>query len=75
VHCRDADGHEPVGVVIEPLCAKQRDGTYCGRLGHEQKKLQDPQDVLVESDLLRQQLKKRPEYRGLQRRSETGSDL
>ena len=28
MHCRDANGHEPVGVVIEPLCAKHGGWIY-----------------------------------------------
>jgi hypothetical protein len=39
---------------------EERDWTYSGRLRHErEKKLRDPQDVLMEADRLQQQLKKR----------------
>jgi hypothetical protein len=39
---------------------EERDWTYFGRLRLErEKKLRDPQDVLIEADRLRQQLKKR----------------
>src|SRR5260370_20306706 len=47
--------------LVERLAEReQRDWTYFGRLRHErEKKLRDPQDVLIETDRLRQQLKKR----------------
>ena len=47
--------------LVERLAEReQRDWTYFGRLRHErEKKLRDPQDVLIEADRLRQQLKKR----------------
>jgi hypothetical protein len=38
--------------------------SYFGRLRHgREKKLRDPQDVLIEADRLRQQLKKHPAQR------------
>ena len=47
--------------LIERLAEREeRDWTYFGRLRHEQeKRLRDPQDVVIEADRLRQQLKKR----------------
>jgi hypothetical protein len=47
--------------LIERLAEREeRDWTYFGRLRHErEKKLRDPQDVLIDADRLRQQLKKR----------------
>ena len=48
---------EPVERLAE---REERDWTYFGRLRHErEKKLRDSQDVLIEADRLRQQLKKR----------------
>jgi hypothetical protein len=46
---------------IERLAQREeRDWTYFGRLRHErEKKLRDPQDVLIEADRLRQQRNKR----------------
>ncbi len=51
--------------LVEWLAEReQRDWTYFGRL-HQQreKKYRDPQDVLIEADLLRQRIKKRPAQR------------
>jgi hypothetical protein len=47
--------------LVERLAEREeRDWTYFGRLRHErEKKLRDPQDVLIEANRLRQQLKKR----------------
>jgi hypothetical protein len=47
--------------LVERLAEReQRDWTYFGRFRHErEKKLRDPQDVLIEADRLRQRLKKR----------------
>jgi hypothetical protein len=47
--------------LVERLAEReQSDWTYFGRLRHErEKKLRDPQDVLIEADGLRQQLKRR----------------
>jgi hypothetical protein len=47
--------------LVERLAEREeRDWTYFGRLRHErEKKLRDPQDVLIEADRLWQQLKKR----------------
>jgi hypothetical protein len=47
--------------MVERLAeSEEREWTYFGRLRHErEKKLRDPQDVLIEADRLRQQLKKR----------------
>jgi hypothetical protein len=47
--------------LVERLAEReQRDWTYFGRLRHErEKKLRDPQDVLIEADGLRPLLKKR----------------
>ena len=53
--------------LVERLAEREeRDWTYFGRLRLElEKKLRDPQDVLIEADRLRQQLKKRrPQRRG-----------
>jgi hypothetical protein len=48
---------EPVERLAE---REERDWTYFGRLRHErEKKLRDPQDVLIEADRLRQRVKKR----------------
>jgi hypothetical protein len=46
-------------VVIEPLCAKQRELIYWPAVPRAGDKLRDPQDALIEADRLRQQLKKR----------------
>jgi hypothetical protein len=47
--------------LVERLAEREeRDWTYFGRLRHErEKKLRDPQDVLIEADRLRKQVKKR----------------
>jgi hypothetical protein len=47
--------------LVERLAEREeRDWTYFGRLQHErEKRLRDPQDVLIGADRLRQQLKKR----------------
>ena len=58
-------GGEPGREINYELVARlaereERDWTYFGRLRHErEKKLRDPQDVLIEADRQRQQLKKR----------------
>jgi chromatin segregation and condensation protein Rec8/ScpA/Scc1 (kleisin family) len=51
--------------LVERLAEREeRDRTYFGRRRHErEKKLRDPQDVLIEADRLRQPLKKRREQR------------
>jgi hypothetical protein len=51
--------------LVEQLAEREeRDWTF-GRLRRErEKKLRDPQDVLIEADRLRQQLKKRRAQRG-----------
>ena len=48
--------------LVERLAEREeRDWAYVGRLRHErEKKLRDPQDVLIEADRVRHQLKKRP---------------
>ena len=52
-------------VVIELAEREERDWAYFGRLRHErEKKLRDPQDVLIKADRMRQQLKKRWPQRG-----------
>jgi hypothetical protein len=47
--------------LVERLAEREeRDWTHFGRLHHErEKKLRDPQDVLIEANRLRQHLKKR----------------
>jgi len=47
--------------LVERLAEREeRDWTYFGRLRHErEKKLRDPQDVLIDADRLRQRMKKR----------------
>src|SRR5260370_41522934 len=51
--------------LVERLAEREQgDWTDFGRLRHEgEKKLRDPQDVLIEADRLRPQLKKRPAHR------------
>jgi hypothetical protein len=57
--------------LVERLAEREaRDRNYFGRLRHQrEKKLRDPQDVSIEADRLRQQLKKRP----AQRRANSGT--
>ena len=52
--------------LVERLAEREeRDWTYFGPLRYErEKKLRDPQDVLIEADRLRRQLKKRRAQRG-----------
>ena len=51
--------------VVEGLAeSEQSDWKYFGRLRHErEKKLRDPQDVLIEADRLRRRIKTRPTQR------------
>jgi len=51
--------------LVERLAEReQRDWSYFGRLHQRrEKKYRDPQDVLIEADLLRQRMKKRPAQR------------
>jgi hypothetical protein len=55
--------------VIERLAEREeRDWTYFGRLRHErEKKLRDPQDVLIEADRLQRMKKRGAQRRGTQR--------
>jgi hypothetical protein len=57
----EENGAEVNFELVERLAQREeRDWAYFGRLRHErEKKLRDPEDVLIEADRLRQQLKKR----------------
>ena len=61
-------GENRAEVNFEPVLwlaeREERDWTYFGQLRHEpEKKLRDPQDVLIEAHRLRPQLKKRRSQR------------
>jgi hypothetical protein len=55
--------------LVERLAEREeRDWTYFGRLRHErEKKLRDPQDVLIEADRLQRMKKRGAQRRGTQR--------
>jgi hypothetical protein len=61
VACNTSKDAEVNFELVEWLAEREeRDWTYFGRLCHDrEKKFRDPQDVLIEVDRLRQQLKKR----------------